>query len=305
MSLKAFLVSTSFTLVTASLPVLAQAQTTAPLAADKSPPFAVALPPAGALPPGGAPPAASQSPPSVAAAAPDATPTPPLPAAPVPPPLPPEAQYFYNDGGKPAGPINLADLQAKFAAGAITSSTLVWKINPTVAAKDLPDSSSSFGSTPAALTPAPIQPPAAAQPGATMANVRFLSGTGKPMDPAQRARRGSRKWCWTLAQDGSVLGTYTVSLSGTGAMVTIPVTGTWNATQLSSNMASMVLNLIVHATNGQQQSVNSTTTLQVIDQNTVRDITQGTITRRVTTKRFKQLIMAVSARAQYVHGSFS
>jgi GYF domain 2 len=45
-----------------------------------------------------------------------------------PPPLPqPMAQYYYNDNGKPAGPMPLSEIQARIAAGAIKPDTLVWK----------------------------------------------------------------------------------------------------------------------------------------------------------------------------------
>src|ERR1700692_3878893 len=45
-----------------------------------------------------------------------------------PPPLPQSAaQFFYNDNGKPVGPVTLAEIQAKIAAGVIKPETLVWK----------------------------------------------------------------------------------------------------------------------------------------------------------------------------------
>ena len=80
---------------------------------------------------------------------------PPLPA-PTPPPLPqpPAAQYFYSDNGKPAGPVTLADIQAKIAAGAIKPDTLVWKAGTPswVPAKDQPEIAPLFAAGP---TPTP------------------------------------------------------------------------------------------------------------------------------------------------------
>jgi hypothetical protein len=80
-----------------------------------------------------------------------------------PPPLPqpPDAQFFYNDNGKPVGPVTLAEIRAKIAAGTITPDTLVWKAGTPswVAAKQLPEVAPLFagGSAP---TPAPAPKPA-------------------------------------------------------------------------------------------------------------------------------------------------
>ena len=54
---------------------------------------------------------------------------PPVMAQVTPPPMPqpPSAQFFYSENGKPVGPVTLADIQAKIAAGTITADTLVWK----------------------------------------------------------------------------------------------------------------------------------------------------------------------------------
>ena len=80
---------------------------------------------------------------------------PPLPA-PTPPPLPqpPAAEYYYNDSGKPAGPVTLAEIQAKIADGTIKPDTLVWKAGAPswVAAKDQPEIAPLFAGGP---TPGP------------------------------------------------------------------------------------------------------------------------------------------------------
>ncbi len=68
-----------------------------------------------------------------------------------PPPLPQPAavQYFYGENGKPIGPLTLADMQAKIAAGIIKPDTLVWKTGAPgwVASKDLPDFAPLFASS--------------------------------------------------------------------------------------------------------------------------------------------------------------
>lgn len=85
----------------------------------------------------------------------------------------------------------------------------------------------------------------------------------------------------SLDQDGKVQGTYTVRLAGSGATASIPLTGTWNAVPLSDKQANLTLNLLVHGNNGQPQALNSTAALEIVDQDTLRDVAQGTITKRV------------------------
>jgi len=50
-------------------------------------------------------------------------------------------QYFYNNNGKPAGPLSLTEIGGIIAGGAITADTLVWKAGTPnwVAAKDVPE----------------------------------------------------------------------------------------------------------------------------------------------------------------------
>ena len=81
---------------------------------------------------------------------------PPLPAAPsAPPPMPaaPSAQYYYNDGGKQAGPFSAADIQQKLASGLLTPDTLIWKSGTPswVAVKTLPEFAAAGGSAPGGM----------------------------------------------------------------------------------------------------------------------------------------------------------
>jgi hypothetical protein len=85
---------------------------------------------------------------------------PPMPkGAPPPLPQPAAAQFYYNSGGKPVGPVTLAEIQAKIAAGAITPDTLVWKTGAPnwVAAKEMSEVAALFrpGSAPAASPAGP------------------------------------------------------------------------------------------------------------------------------------------------------
>jgi hypothetical protein len=218
-------------------------------------------------------------------AAPPLASPPPLPPAPSPPPLPPEPVYYYNNGGTPAGPLSLADLQAKIAAGAIGPATLVWKSGTAawVAAKDLPDLSSSFASAVPTPTPAPYPTPATGQPGATTPDIRsFFVGAWETDGPGPAGTIGLAKMVLALGQTGSVQGTYSVRLAAGGAMVSLPVSGSWSVAQLPNNLVNLTLNLVVRGENGQPQAVNSTTTVQIVDQNTIRDTAQGTVSKRVS-----------------------
>lgn len=70
-----------------------------------------------------------------------------------PPPIPGEASFFMAVDGKQAGPFNMAALQEKVKAGALTRGTLVWKngmVNWTEAGK-LPELSGLFAAEPPPL----------------------------------------------------------------------------------------------------------------------------------------------------------
>ena len=210
-----------------------------------------------------------------AAVAPTLTP-PPLPTTPVPPPLPPEAQFFYNNGGTPQGPVGLAELQAKAMTGAIGPSTLIWKAGTPgwISAKDLPELANNV----ATLNQTPDKP----QIRAANSDIRtFLCGTWETEGPGPAGTQGPAKMVLTLGQSGNVTGTYSVHLAGSGATASIPVTGTWNAVPLSDKQANLTLGLLVYGNDGQQHAVNSTAALEIVDHDTVRDVNQGTISKRV------------------------
>ena len=85
----------------------------------------------------------------------------------------------------------------------------------------------------------------------------------------------------TLGQDGKVQGTYTVHLAGSGATAVIPVNGTWSVAPLSEKKANLTLDLHVRDNAGQERGVNQTVAMEIVDQDTVRDTAQGTVTKRV------------------------
>jgi hypothetical protein len=196
-------------------------------------------------------------------------PTVPLQPGVVPPPLPPrpQPQFFYDDGGKPAGPFDLAGLEAKVAGGAIGPGTLVWKSGTPnwVAAKDLAEISPSFH-------PAIFQHQVAGR--------TFFLGTWETDGPGPIGI-GQARMVLTLGGDGKVDGHYLVSLVGSSATKTIPVGGSWSVAAVSDKVANLTLALVVQGDNGQHLSVNSTTRLEIVDQNTVRDTAQGTVSKRV------------------------
>lgn len=99
---------------------------------------------------------------------PAAAPATPTPVAPggtpaAPPPLPVPDQWFLGINGQQVGPYDVAGLVAQVSAGALTSTTLVWKqgMAQWTPAGQVPELASILGSTP---PPLPPQPPAPPQP---------------------------------------------------------------------------------------------------------------------------------------------
>ena len=210
---------------------------------------------------------AAQPPTPAAASTPPPLPPPPS-LIPTPPPLPPESVFYYDDGGKPAGPFNLADLEAKVAAGAIRRDTLVWKSGTPawVAAKDLPELSSTLS-------------PATAAPADDIHS--FFVGTWEVAGPAPGVTDGIARMELTFGQDGKVRGSYRVHVKGTAGSTVSIVTGEWSAKRDSDTQADVSLNLLIHGPNGESQPLNSTSTVEILDNDTLRDTSDGTVTKRV------------------------
>jgi hypothetical protein len=194
-------------------------------------------------------------------------------AAAAPPPLPSKPKFFYNDGGKPSGPINISDLKAKLAEGTIRRETLVWKSGTPnwVPAREVPELAT--GTCAAGCNPSPDD----GRP-----DIRsFFVGTWATEAPGPGGAEGPAKMVVTLGQDGKVQGTYTVHLAGSGATAVIPVNGTWSVAPLSEKKANLTLDLHVRDNAGQERGVNQTVAMEIVDQDTVRDTAQGTVTKRV------------------------
>jgi hypothetical protein len=140
--------------------------------------------------------------------------TPPPMPAPPPAPVAPQAQYYYNDNGKPSGPITLDELKRKLASGEITPDTLVWAAGMPgwVAAKTIPEltvaqplpapSPAPAPSPTPNPSPAPTPAPAAAQGGCSGGRTYFSDDFARsPVDnPVYSVEEGKLK---TKAQPGN------------------------------------------------------------------------------------------------------
>ncbi len=205
---------------------------------------------------------------------------PPLPApAPlsiVPPPLP-QIQYFYNDNGKPAGPVALPEMAAKVGSGAIKSDTLVWQSGTPnwVAAKDLPAIAALLAVAPTGGNRSPGAPVAGALDVAT-----YFLGTWVSEEEGPAGTVGPAKLTTTLLRGGSLTGTYTMTLAGSGISRSYPVSGSWRAVKIDEKRANLAFDLVVLA-DGQQRPLATSSLLEIVDQNTVRDAFDGSVTKRV------------------------
>jgi hypothetical protein len=107
---------------------------------------------------------------------------PPIPApAPQPPAAPQPAVYYYDDSGKPSGPVTLDEIRRKLASGEIKPETLVWKqgMPAWVAARTLPELAANPSPVPGpGPKPAPMPSPVAAQGGCSGERV-YLSDAFK------------------------------------------------------------------------------------------------------------------------------
>jgi hypothetical protein len=192
---------------------------------------------------------------------------PPLPAPPpTPPPLPqpqpPAAVFFYSANGKPVGPLSIAEIQAKITAGEIKPDTLVWKSGTPswVPAKDLPQIAS--------LLPKGMDFNA------------FFVGTWEAQTSGSPGTTGPVKIRVTANADRTLQGTYTATVAGSGAVVNIPISGNWSVQGTGEKRftLSLVLNMQVQ---GQTRTQQFSAHLEVVDDNTLRDVDTGDLTKRI------------------------
>ncbi len=165
------------------------------------------------------------------------TPPPPVPAPgpeaqPVPPPLPapkPAAQYYYEDNGRPVGPVSLDDLMAKVREGKITRETLVWKIGTAewVAAKDIRELVDIFGARP---PPVPAEQQINRLVVGTWQSESTTSGVGVLV-----------KTIVTYAADGTFQGSRSWHVPGMRVQITQPISGTWTVKKLTNTSFTATL----------------------------------------------------------------
>jgi len=60
----------------------------------------------------------------------------------------------------------------------------------------------------------------------------------------------------------------------------VPISGTWSAETAGDNRINLTLNFIL-SVNGEARPMNSTVLLDMVDNNTLRSVADGTLTKRV------------------------
>ena len=60
----------------------------------------------------------------------------------------------------------------------------------------------------------------------------------------------------------------------------MPISGTWSAETAGDNRINLTLNFIL-SVNGEARPMNSTVLLDMVDNNTLRSVADGTLTKRV------------------------
>jgi hypothetical protein len=213
--------------------------------------------------PGRSGPAASDMPMLMAQATPPPLPAPALTPPPLPQPQAPAAVFFYDANGQPVGPLSIAEIRARIAAGEIKPDTLVWKSGTPnwVPAKDLLE----IGSLP------PEE----------MEFKAFFVGTWEALTRGPSGTTGLVKIEVTAKADGTLLGTYTVTLADSGAVMNIPISGSWSVQ--GTGEKRFTLNLVLKMQmQGQTRTQQLSAHLEVVDDNALRDFDSGELTKRVS-----------------------
>lgn len=219
---------------------------------------------------------------------------PPLPGqeAAVPPPLPdPVVSVFVGVGGKQAGPFDYATLKGQVAAGSLTKETLVWMdgmANWTKAGEV--EVLANLFNTPVVADDGALPPPPP-----KLNPVKFLTGkwaSGPIQVPVEGIGQGTATGFAVYSADGSFSGQIKIVAPYQGHTVTIDsvITGRYTATAKSDTEISVAFNGQVMANTKitapgapqippQTLPFNETSTLTIVDQNTVRD-EDGYISKR-------------------------
>ncbi|KPP92101.1 MAG: protein of unknown function containing DUF4339 domain [Rhodobacteraceae bacterium HLUCCA08] len=203
---------------------------------------------------------------------------PPLPAdddpAPTPPPLP-QLAVFLDEDGNPGGPYDRAQLTAKVADGTLTGQTLVWQdgMADWAPAAEVEDLAGLIGPAPGP-SPSP-QPEPQQDPAALIAGDWFTEGS----DPTS----GLSGQLWVSFDAG---GSYTMqgSFSSQQGNVNVEGNGSWRANPGPNDTISVAFTGVIYAIgpDGMPQSevFNETWRVEVVDQNTLRDLEDGTLLTR-------------------------
>lgn len=204
-----------------------------------------------------------------------------------PPPIPGSAQYFVVEGGAQAGPFTLDQVKQRIAAKKVAKSTLAWT-------KGMPDWKAA-GEIPALAglfnddLPPPPPPPFDAK--------AFLTGkwVGDPTPvPLDGIGTGTASGFTIYDNIGGMKGELVVSAPYLGGQATITLTSTFQGTYKAEAQGSDKILLTVNAQSKTEMTttfpdptpvppkidtLKNSTTITIIDQNTVQD-EKGGISRR-------------------------
>jgi hypothetical protein len=176
--------------------------------------------------------------------------------------LQPETQFYFNDSGRASGPASLAEIRAKVAAGAIKPDTLVWKtgLPNWLPAKDLPEVASLLQQTFDASA--------------------YFAGTWELQAPGPRVSARPGKVTIVAAPGGTLTGKYNFVIAAYNATASIPIAGTWKSGVSGDRRFTLTLNLKLQI-EGETKLLSTVSRVEIVDDNTLRDEADGTISKRV------------------------
>jgi hypothetical protein len=199
-----------------------------------------------------------------------------------PPPLPPQAEYYIGENGAQVGPLSEDELAERIADGRVTGRTLVWMegMAEWQAASAVPE---------VAVLIAGTSGPAAG----ALVPAEFIAGTWTTSGPMPIPGIGNTDASLTSVYnaDGTVTGSGSLEATVPGTAggrvrFEVGIEGRWRVEPISDTSFRMILDgtTIVSApsmgiTDQRQPMRNQISTIEIIDENTIRDET-GTISRR-------------------------
>jgi hypothetical protein len=176
--------------------------------------------------------------------------------------LQPETQFYFNDNGRPRGPASLVEISGKIAAGAIKPDTLVWKtgLPNWLPAKDLPEVTSLLQQAFDASA--------------------YFAGTWELQAPGPRVSARPAKVTIVAAPGGTLTGNYNFVIAAYNAAASIPIAGTWKSGVSGDRRFTLTLNLKLQI-EGETKLLSTVSRVEIVDDNTLRDEADGTISKRV------------------------